>query len=628
MYKDNLFEFIRNEEVIIWAGAGISLYAGYPSGKELVKILYNHLTKIEKENIPDNLPLPILAEQIIRAKNQNRNFLINILKKTFIDKKPISTICHENISKIPHIHTIITTNYDNLFEDTYKQNGQVIYSAKQIPYLEHGKTHIFKVHGDLQNPDSIIITESDYHNFFKKRDENNVYWTVIKERLSTKNVLFLGYNLEDPNVSIVFDKITDELGANRKDCFLVAPNLNQYKINDLSHKGINYINSTAKDLIEELTENIKGNIKNDLESGKISADTFRRFLSNFNLLSELEGKNDVFKLKSLRGKDNKIDGKINLSFKNEKEFIKKVNDFFTGKKVGTFEISKEHLIDGEVWLGGLKLINSGELSKIKFESIPTFTNQIDLRFEDGFEYNNIPIKIFNAVNLIEIHIELPNANFTIKLVPSGSNNAKTNFTFKHNKNCIKVNNEINLFRILNKLCKGELCTIFINNGKLFSRSFSEMKPLLKESSFYLQYFNNLKTIEKHYEIQFSDFEFQSINKKTYDNVLTILSVINSKKRKFNWDIEIKFGLKDSSDQTIEKLKRINHEGTPIVAFGSKWEEIELHGQKISLGHKVIELIEPNLTNIDSFVNKKDDVIRMKSKVNKVYISYTDKNDPN
>lgn len=33
MDKQKLFEYIRGEDVVIWAGAGFSKYAGYPLGE-------------------------------------------------------------------------------------------------------------------------------------------------------------------------------------------------------------------------------------------------------------------------------------------------------------------------------------------------------------------------------------------------------------------------------------------------------------------------------------------------------------------------------------------------------------------------------------------------------------------
>ena len=33
MNKESLFELIRKEEVVLFVGAGLSIYAGFPSGK-------------------------------------------------------------------------------------------------------------------------------------------------------------------------------------------------------------------------------------------------------------------------------------------------------------------------------------------------------------------------------------------------------------------------------------------------------------------------------------------------------------------------------------------------------------------------------------------------------------------
>ena len=43
--RDEKIQLIREEEVVIWAGAGLSFYAGFPSGKKLGEILVESLSK-------------------------------------------------------------------------------------------------------------------------------------------------------------------------------------------------------------------------------------------------------------------------------------------------------------------------------------------------------------------------------------------------------------------------------------------------------------------------------------------------------------------------------------------------------------------------------------------------------
>lgn len=58
MANDRLFELIRKEEIILFIGAGMSLYAGYPSGAQLVKKLYKGLSPNHKQQIELNIRVP------------------------------------------------------------------------------------------------------------------------------------------------------------------------------------------------------------------------------------------------------------------------------------------------------------------------------------------------------------------------------------------------------------------------------------------------------------------------------------------------------------------------------------------------------------------------------------------
>ncbi len=622
MYKESLFKLIRKEEVVIWAGAGLSINAGFPSGNELKEILLNDLTKPEQENINKSLQLPALAEEYFRLKNNNRNSLIRILNQTFLNKKPKSTGCHENLAIIPHFKTIITTNYDTLIEDALSQNGQVAYSAKQIPYLENGKTHIFKVHGDLKEPDSIIITDSDYQNFFKLDSENGVYWTVIKERLSTNCILFLGYNLDDPNISVIFDKITDELGANRKECFLVAPNLAKHKINNLSRKGIHYIDSTAEDLIKELIINLKENIIEDIEQGKTSADTFRNFLSNIDLLPDLKADRERYKVQSLRGTKETIEGKMNLTFKNDPEFNMAFSDFVTGKKVGNFEIPEERLIDADFRYGGVKFPNLKSISRIEFKSIPRHTTTIDIRFDDHFELTNIPTKIYGSHGNGEVQLKLHSSDLKANFSLIEYHKTDFNFTYKHSEICKNVKEEIELFLFLKKLSKGTPFCVYEKSVRKLKAALTRSDSMLSESEYFLTYFKSLQRIEKHFNIRFANISISSINKSTKNIVSNIIAAIDGQSVEYKYDQELTIELIENyPEETIKQLSAINEEKQPIAAFEPIEEILELHGHKINLGYKKTEFPEPMVINLKEIVDRKSNIVRIKSQSKKMIVSY-------
>src|SRR5690554_4158156 len=82
MAQQRLFELIRAEDVVLFVGAGFSLYAGYPSGAKLAKMVFDQLSSTEKKEIPYTGNLPELCEDIYNLKG-NKNFLIRCLKDIF-----------------------------------------------------------------------------------------------------------------------------------------------------------------------------------------------------------------------------------------------------------------------------------------------------------------------------------------------------------------------------------------------------------------------------------------------------------------------------------------------------------------------------------------------------------------
>lgn len=622
MEKDNLFNLIRNEEVIIWAGAGISINAGYPAGKKLSEILYNDLSESEKQVIGKNLNLPDLTEEIYRVKGGNKNYIIKTLKSVF-DKSTDLSETHDIISKIPHFKSIITTNYDRLFETSYKNNGCLVLNESNIPYINKDQTPIFKVHGDLSNPNSIIITKSDYNNFFKENSENNTYWTVVKERLSTNAILFLGYNLEDSNVSVIFDKISESLSENRKECFLVSPNLPSHKVKDLLRKGITYIDSTAEEILNDLIKVLKENIVEDLENKKVSADTFKKFLLNFNLLPSLDATENSYNVTSIKGAyGNQVEGKINFTIKNEKEIIEKLHDFTHGKEFGEIELDENILQNVDLFFGDIRLARKEKLVKLKFQSTPKYDTKVNLRFDNGYEFEDFPVKVYGNKDLIEIHSNLKNADLIFKI--NIENFPKTNFkfNFKHKEFYSTTKSELEFFNFLKNFSSGESFTIFINENQSITQKFEKFSDLYDDMQFLIGYFEKLQVIEKHFKIQFRNFDVNEVNEDNYDLICRIAEIIERGYIVLKFEDEINFELIENySEETKNLIKEIGKNDFPIIA-NHKIEDIkEIHGQTINLGFAQLEYLSPYVLNMEEIDNRQTLTVKVRTKNNECRLSY-------
>ncbi len=116
MSQEDLFEAIRKEDVVVFAGAGFSRYAGYPVGGRLAEMLVERLTPDQKLKISVGAPLDYLSEEIIRVNFGSRDMVNEVLDEAF-GAQPVSTADHDLFASIPHFKTVITTNYDALFEN-------------------------------------------------------------------------------------------------------------------------------------------------------------------------------------------------------------------------------------------------------------------------------------------------------------------------------------------------------------------------------------------------------------------------------------------------------------------------------------------------------------------------------
>lgn len=623
-YQERLFDLIRKEDVIIWAGAGMSMYAGYPSGQRLAEILLESLTEEEKNLISKNSQLSYIAEEFLRIKDGDRTPLINILKDVF-SKRPSSNELHKKLSMIPHFQTIITTNYDSLFESTYT-NYQLIHSAKQLSELDNKKTHIFKVHGVIEEPESLLITNSDYNKFFKDSAETNTYWAVIRERLATKSVLFIGYNIEDPNISVVFDRITDALGS-RKDCFIVAPNLTLHKINDLERKQIHYINSNAEKIISDLLVCLKDCIKKDFEDKKVSPETLRQFLVNFDLQPDLKGDKDQYNLAALRPINNDVRATLNLSLQDDPKLLEDFKDFAAGKSFETLKIPENKLLDAKVRYNGVKILDSADKEFVlELKRHPHIETRADLHFESGFECNGIATKVYVSPVKTQIDFEFENADVSLSFEETNSN--ELHFQYKHKEICRNIKSEIDFFTFLKKLITGEHLTLFLENPEMTTGfTFDQNTSLLNNVSFYLNYFEKLKEIEEHFHVRFSNFASNTINTESIRLVTSIIA--NIKKEDYAGDANaiITVTFEDAiPETTLALLKKLNNNPAPISLCGTRITE--LHKQKINIGAIKIDVLNACIINLKPVLKGKTKEIKVRSRSGDVFISFPESIAPN
>ena len=599
MYKESLFETISKGEVVLWVGAGLSLYAGLPSGVQLREILYKGLTPLEKEEVGEESDLSHLADEICTLKG-NRNYIIQTLKNTFT-RDFLSTETHKIISQISHFRNIITTNYDSLFESVYGSGKlNVIFSDNHTPYIDAKKVNLFKIHGDLSNPDSIIITESDYNDFFSKDTEQNTIWSVIKGIIATKSILFIGYGLEDTNIQVIFNKIRNKIGENGKECYFVAPNISTTKSIKLDKARIHPISLTGEKLFEELIEYLKKNIKKNFENKDISSEVYSEFIGNFGLKSEIEvdssiGKNIVKNLIGIEGKGTKI--KMTFSVSSSSDEIHKLDAL-----INKGEVSEEIIIDEEnltafnLDINGINFRDIDDVKNLKIALTPFFDKQVDIIFENGKEFNDVELKIFSLGNTdikLKVIAQLYGNELEIINSPTISNE-ETTFSYTLSQEINNISKQIIFLELVEHLIKGQPFSVYVEGQRAFDGRFGEEAISLSKSiSFYLIYFKKLKEVEKLANFRFPNIKISDVTTNNYNLLEIIIAKFENNSIEEN---NPKIPLKP------ERFDYTKYKDDFVLRFTENLDEIVIHNQTFKMGEITIQISDAFISNYEEIIN--------------------------
>lgn len=144
--------------------------------------------------------------------------IVKKVKKHSDDLKNLREI--EELRKISP-KAIITTNYDTLLEDIIFENrcycriGQEGFSDNHSN--SENEIDLYKIHGCVTKPDSIIITKDDYDNFFQK---SRYLYSKIFTLFWEYPVIFIGYSVSDRNIKDILTVMMEIMTEEQKENFL------------------------------------------------------------------------------------------------------------------------------------------------------------------------------------------------------------------------------------------------------------------------------------------------------------------------------------------------------------------------------------------------------------------------
>jgi hypothetical protein len=205
--REMLIEAVKDRQVILFAGAGISAGLNVPTWREFIQHIGSELGyEGQVESMPSTNYLTLAEYYRIKMGSIGplRSWMDNHWSVT--PSQLAESRVHELLVSLD-FPIIYTTNYDRNLENAFKLRGRKfakIVDVRDIAKTTGGETQIIKLHGDFDDDRSIVLTETDYYDRLSFESPLDI---KLRSDALARTVLFIGYSLSDINVRLLLHKL-------------------------------------------------------------------------------------------------------------------------------------------------------------------------------------------------------------------------------------------------------------------------------------------------------------------------------------------------------------------------------------------------------------------------------------
>ncbi len=217
---ESLYKAIIENKCVLFTGAGISTETNLLPH---YKFYYTIADLIDID--PDNSDISFPSLMSLFVEKHNRKVLILEIKKRFDYLKSFDKLYyyvsrfHNELSTLPFINEIITTNWDDIFE--CECSALPIVSDDDMIYWDINTRRVLKIHGSINNIGSIIATKEDYEKKYINFN-NSITGGLLKQILATKKVVFMGYSFKDEDFISLYKEVMNNMSDFVDDHYIVT----------------------------------------------------------------------------------------------------------------------------------------------------------------------------------------------------------------------------------------------------------------------------------------------------------------------------------------------------------------------------------------------------------------------
>ena len=230
-----LREAIKADELVLFVGAGLSWNFKNKKNETLegwtkmASSITSHLkekhriTEEVKQSCDKKEPIDALKE--IEDSGVNKRIVGEFVKDYFTLGEGNDYSLHQNLFELST--KIITTNYDRAFEMAVPRLQEIkAYRGKdyELNRLKKDSIFLFKLHGCIENVDSMVLFPSDYEKLYnsKGRDAEHALY-ALRNHIFNKTFLFIGTGLSDPQINSFFEEIKRIQQIYNQEHYIITP---------------------------------------------------------------------------------------------------------------------------------------------------------------------------------------------------------------------------------------------------------------------------------------------------------------------------------------------------------------------------------------------------------------------
>lgn len=268
-WPNNLVEDIARRQCIIYLGSGVSHNSVNDKNERPMtwKAFLEHganlngLDKKQKDEINKKIKKEdfLMACELLRKFVGEQNFY-DLMGSCFRDPQFKTADIHRHIFALDS-KIVVTPNFDQIYESyaMSESKSSVItknyYDEDLAGFIRYPKRLILKLHGNINTPQKMIFTQSDYA---QARTKHSDFYQLLNALISTQTFLFIGAGLNDPDIRLLLENYAFQYQFSRCHYFVIPKKQLGEAEQEIHEKSmnLNFITYSPNDNHKELTESL------------------------------------------------------------------------------------------------------------------------------------------------------------------------------------------------------------------------------------------------------------------------------------------------------------------------------------------------------------------------------------